>query len=133
MPRKHARTDVEASSVSIRPLDGFQSLSAFIASDFDHTALVFERFDKLAARNLLYLQSELIGLQAEQESLDAEDRSVEHGDRATKECAMNWESFSNAAAEKGSRQEKRMELVQRIRKVMTEYRKEIQMINDECF
>lgn len=124
MPSRCARADLEASSASIRPLDGFQSLSEFIASDFDHTSLVFERFDKLAARNLLYLQSELSNLQAQQDVLDAEDRSVEHGDRVTKECAMNWEAFSTAAATRDPKQEKRMELVQKIRKAMTEYRKQ---------
>ena len=49
-----------------RPLEGYPSLSEDIASDPDRTSLVFRRFDKLAVRNLLYLQSELVELEAMQ-------------------------------------------------------------------
>jgi hypothetical protein len=62
MPARDRRTDVELGRA--RPLDGFPSLANFIASDHDRTSLVFRRFDKLAARNLLYLQSELAELEA---------------------------------------------------------------------
>jgi hypothetical protein len=61
-PVLNRRMDVEIGRV--RPLDGFPSLSDFIASDHDRTSLVFRRFDRLAARNLLYLQSELAALEA---------------------------------------------------------------------
>jgi len=57
------RRDVEAGPDCVCPLDGFPSLANFIASDTDRTSLVFRRFDKLAARNLLYLQSELTELE----------------------------------------------------------------------
>jgi hypothetical protein len=50
----------------VRPLDGYPSLTEDIASDPDRTSLVFRRFDKLAVRNLLYLQSELVELEAKQ-------------------------------------------------------------------
>ena len=50
----------------VRPLDGYPSLAADIANDPDRTSLVFRRFDKLAVRNLLYLQSELAELEAMQ-------------------------------------------------------------------
>ena len=49
-----------------RPLDGYPSLAEDISSDPDRTFLVFRRFDKLAVRNLLYLQSELAELEAMQ-------------------------------------------------------------------
>jgi hypothetical protein len=52
--------------VAVRPLDGYPSLAEDIASDPDRTTLVFRRFDKLAVRNLLYLQSELVELEARQ-------------------------------------------------------------------
>lgn len=51
-------------------LSGFPSLVAFIASDRDRTTLIYKRFDELAARNLLYLQSELAKLQAQQHLYD---------------------------------------------------------------
>ena len=50
----------------MRPLDGYPSLAEDIASDPDRTSLVFRRFDKLAVRNLLYLQSELVEVEAMQ-------------------------------------------------------------------
>lgn len=78
-----------------RPRD-FPSLTEFIASDADHTSLVFKRFDKLAARNLLYLQSELAELQARQNEFDAQDRSFEHSGREVKECAIHWERLKDA-------------------------------------
>ncbi|KAF2622485.1 hypothetical protein BU25DRAFT_443147 [Macroventuria anomochaeta] len=54
---------VLASASPLASLDGFPSLAQFIASDPDHTSLVFRRLDRLAARNLLYIQSELVELE----------------------------------------------------------------------
>jgi hypothetical protein len=62
MPGKR-RSDVETGRDQMRPLDGYPSLADFIASDPDRTSLVFRRFDRLAARNILYLQSELADLE----------------------------------------------------------------------
>jgi hypothetical protein len=62
MPSQSRGRDVE--TAHIRPLVGFPSLADLIGSDPDRTSLVFRRFDKLAARNLLYLQSELAELEA---------------------------------------------------------------------
>ncbi|KAF2740309.1 hypothetical protein EJ04DRAFT_196440 [Polyplosphaeria fusca] len=124
MPRRQRNTDAEPAGSAIIPLDGFPCLADFIASDPDHTSLVFKRFDKLAARNVLYLQSELAELQAKQEVFDAEDRSVQHGDLHIKECAMNWESFRDASRQpENEKQKKRMELVNIVRVKMKEYRK----------
>lgn len=121
MPKRQKLSDVEASVPAVHALDGFPSLAEFIASDPDHTSLVFKRFDKLAARNLLYLQSELAELQARQDEFDAQDRSFEHGDRKTKECAMHWERFRKAAQTGDEKQKERMELVMEIRRKLKEY------------
>jgi hypothetical protein len=121
MPTRQKPSDVEASVPTIRALDGFPSLAEFIASDADHTSLVFKRFDKLAARNLLYLQSELAELQARQNEFDAQDRSFEHGGREMKECAMHWERFKEAAQGGDEKQKERMELVMEIRRKLKEY------------
>lgn len=102
-------------------LDGYPLLAEFLASDNDRTILVFKRFDRLAMRNLLYLQSELAELQTCQDEYDAEDISLERGDRAAKQCARNWESFTDAIKKGNGRQMKRMELVNEIRKKMKEY------------
>lgn len=58
--------DPERCHEVMRPLDGYPSIAEDISSDPDRTSLVFRRFDKLAVRNLLYLQSELAELEAMQ-------------------------------------------------------------------
>jgi hypothetical protein len=120
MTARSRRADVEIGRT--RPLNGFPSLSEFIASDHDRTSLVFRRFDRLAARNLLYLQSELAELEAKH--YDAEDQSIEFGDADAQECAKSWESFRDAAEDvNNARQSSRMKLVKQIRLKLKEYRK----------
>jgi hypothetical protein len=118
--------DTEATAgMSLVPLDGFPSLAAFIARDPDHTSLVFKRFDRLAARNLLYLQSELAELQAKQDQFDAQDQALGMGNFHAKECAMNWESFRDASKANNDQQKERMKLVVDIREKLKEYSKNI--------
>jgi len=99
-------------------IEGYPSLAAFIASDPDRTTLIFKRFDRLAARNLLHLQSELAKLEAEQDALD---KRASAEDMQSKQCLRNWEDFSQAAGT-DLRQKERLDLAQRIRKVLKEYR-----------
>ncbi|KAH5099394.1 hypothetical protein HBI21_054020 [Parastagonospora nodorum] len=103
----------------IYQLSGYPSLAAFIASDRDRTTLIYKRFDELAARNLLHLQSELADLHAQQRAFDEEDLTA---DLETKQCARNWESFKKAAAMGDNRQKERWALMLRIRETMQEYR-----------
>jgi hypothetical protein len=51
---------------------GYPQYAAFIATDPDGSTTVYRRFDRLAARNLLYLESELADLEVKQNQLDAE-------------------------------------------------------------
>lgn len=106
-----------------RALDGYPSLADFLASDRDRTILAFKRFDRLAVRNLLYLQSELAELQSRQDAYDAQDISIEDGDLAAKQCARNWGAFTDAVKKGDEKQKDRMELVIEIRKKMKEYSK----------
>lgn len=98
-------------------ITGYPSLAAFIASDPDRTAGIYKRFDRLAARNLLYLQSELADLQAELDVLDEKDKA----DRASKQCARNWHDFKKRAEQEPSR----LQLVNDIRATLKEYRKNL--------
>ncbi|KAF2269358.1 hypothetical protein CC78DRAFT_612345 [Lojkania enalia] len=101
-------------------LTGFPSLAAFIASDRDKTTAIFRRFDELAARNLLYYQSELAELESKLRAFDQHDLNA---DMETKQCARTWEHFRKAAAQEHNIiQKERMELMQRIRRTMKEYR-----------
>ncbi|KAF2107287.1 hypothetical protein BDV96DRAFT_506453 [Lophiotrema nucula] len=104
----------------VQHLTGYPSLAAFIASDTDKTTAIFKRFDELAVRNLLYLQSELAELQWKQRCFDQEDA---RSDMDTKQCARNWEAFRRTAAQPDdTRQKDRMELMRQIRQNMKEYR-----------
>jgi hypothetical protein len=122
-------SDVEK-SIEIRYVSGFPSLSAFIASDPDHSTAIFKRFDRLSARNLLYLQSELAELQARQDALDREDQKAAQTDswREVKESARDWNAFVASAADNGSERAKaQMDLVEQIRVKLKEYHEAVLM------
>ncbi|RYP11197.1 hypothetical protein DL765_007850 [Monosporascus sp. GIB2] len=95
-------------------VDGYPSLAAFVASDRDGTATIFKRFNRLAARNLLLLQSELAELQATLDAFDEEDRGTSN----TLQSLRNWKDFKSRA----DAEPERMELVQQIRTTLKEYR-----------
>lgn len=109
--------DLEAQSKRSRYLLGYPSLAAFIASDRDYTSAICKRFNRLAARNLLHLQSELAELQAQQDELDRAERS---GGRAVKQFSRNWPDFC-AAALSDDRQKQRKILADTIHSVLKEY------------
>ncbi|KAF9693261.1 hypothetical protein EKO04_008661 [Ascochyta lentis] len=106
----------EAQPDSVPPLRGVPSLAAFMASNSNSESFIFKRFDRLAARNLLYLQSELAFLQEELDVLDGAD----HGDVEARKCARSWEDFERVR-ESDERQRERWELVVRIRVCLKEY------------
>lgn len=91
------------------PVDGYPSLASFMASDPDQTATIFKRFNRLSARNLLYLQSELTDLDAQLNVLDEQDRGMP--------CARSWDSFKK----RGQDEPERMVLIKKIRETMLEY------------
>jgi aminoglycoside phosphotransferase len=122
MGRKQCDVEADAERFEIQPLDGYPSITSFISSDHDRTTLVFKRFDDLAIRNLLYLQSELAELKERQEEFDEEDRSI-HADLEMKACAMSW-SKSQALAKAGDlKQKERVNLAMEIRSKINEYSK----------
>ncbi len=94
-------------------IDGFPSLAAFMASDRDKTALIFKRFDRLAARNLLCLQSELAELESQLDQFDRDDQRSQD----TMQSLRNWQAYRARATQ----EPERMELMTRIRKTMREY------------
>ena len=99
---------------------GYPSLAAFIASDCDKSTAIYRRFDRLSARNLLYLQSELLELEARQDALDAEDS---RGMIEDKKSARNLLILQRRAAEPGNtRQKEQVKVLQEVRKLMKEYR-----------
>jgi hypothetical protein len=101
-------------------LSGYPSLAAFIASDRDRSTLIYKRFDELAARNILYIQSELAELQAQQRAFDDEDLTTT--DLAMKQCSRNYSTLTKAVEDGDPKQQQRWELMLRIRKTMRDYR-----------
>jgi hypothetical protein len=112
------RRDAES---TVHRLTGYPSLAAFIASDRDRTTLIYKRFDELAARNLLYLQSELAELHSKQRAFDQQDLIA---DMHTKQCARNYSAFEKAASQPTvyADQKERWDLAKKIREALKEYR-----------
>ncbi|CAN9145643.1 unnamed protein product [Alternaria alternata] len=111
-----ANVDIES---RIQFLSGYPSLARFIASDRDRTTLIYKRFDELAARNLLYLQSELAELQARQRAFDQHDLTATLG---TKQCSRNFADFQKSMRADDERQKDRWKLMKDIRETLKEYR-----------
>ena len=98
------------------PFHNYSTFADFIATDDELP--IFRRFDRLNARNLLYLQSELIALEAQLQALDYED--IEDGSMDVMLSAKCWETLS-LRAEEHPREAERMELIIKIRTVIKEY------------
>ena len=98
---------------------GYPSLASFIASDEDKTTVIYRRFDRLSARNILYMQSELADLEAQQDAFDKEDVT---GSMVDVNCARNWNTFTQLS-QSDDRQKARMKLVKDIRETIKTYSK----------
>ena len=114
--------DVELAVLDKEYPNGFASVAAFIAKDPDNTSTIYRRFDRLTARNLLYLQSKLQNLEATQDQLDEEDLRTD--DVESKRAATSWEDFERLAKTQGreERERKRMEVAEQIEIAIKKYR-----------
>ena len=75
--------------------DGYPSLAAWIAHDPDSESYVFRRFDRLSARNLLYMQSGLIELERR---IDEWDNMAWRSQNSHLPLSMRrWEKFEELA------------------------------------
>lgn len=104
-------------------VNGYPSLSSFIASDQDQSTYIFRKFKRTTARNLLYLEAELSELEAQQDKYDEED--LRNGDLDTaKRWARSWPEFSSLqnSSSPNPYQIDRLELVYKMRKLQKEYR-----------
>jgi len=107
-------------------LEGFPSLSALLSSDPD--LQVYRRFNRLAARNLLYLQAEILDLESRLKEFDAEDVEIanaedDEGDwMEVKLNARCWEVFRERAEQGEEKEKERMKLIRELRERLAEYR-----------
>ncbi|PTB49369.1 hypothetical protein M431DRAFT_9962 [Trichoderma harzianum CBS 226.95] len=99
--------------------EGFAQVARWIALDPDKETSIYRKFDELAARNLLYLQSELLVLENKLDQLDRSDAKSDDMDLA--DAIMTWETLErqyNAGSEKAR---VRMDLIVKIRAKLKEY------------
>jgi hypothetical protein len=61
--RNYFDIEMNAGQALTRPSLGFAALSSWIVSDRDQELLVFRKFGEISARNLLYLQCELLSIE----------------------------------------------------------------------
>src|SRR5271155_4425397 len=118
--------DIEKDAVKVVYVKGHPSLAAFIASDPDHSTAIYRRFDRLSARNLLYLQSELVALEKQQDELDKQDLISDKLDGKAK--ARNWDLLVEKA-ESGDDGEarKRVTVAKAIREKIKEYSQSVEV------
>ena len=126
------QTPIGSGSIPAIEVDGYRLFSRFISSDPLRSTTIFRRFDRLAIRNLLYLESELAGLEAELERLDngmIPETMINHlGDwtilKAEAEYAEE-DTGADVSEEVAKTQElmiSRMRLIKKIREKVKEYR-----------
>ncbi|KAF2006681.1 hypothetical protein P154DRAFT_570067 [Amniculicola lignicola CBS 123094] len=99
--------------------DGYPALAAWIARDPDNESLVFRKFDRLGARNLLHLQSQLIALENEIDELDA--RAQRSDDFEAQQSSRRWETLMKRAKDNDGLERKRVEKLEELQKVLREY------------
>ncbi|KAH0553471.1 hypothetical protein GP486_006457 [Trichoglossum hirsutum] len=98
---------------------GFSDFAAYIASDAE--LAIYRRFDRLSARNLLYLQSELLELERAVDAFDEEDLREQQGpDIDEARVARRWEEFVELSGNR-EKEGKKMKIIKEVRRVMKEY------------
>lgn len=106
------------------PLEGYAAVAGWIALDPDNETFVFRKFDRLAARNLLCIQSELLSIEKELAVFDGQDARAAQDDLRAKDATRTWETLvsRSKAGDDGSR--RRIELLEKLRSKIKGYRKE---------
>lgn len=101
--------------------NGFPTFAAYIASDPE--LAIYRSFNSISARNLLYLQAELIELEAKLHVQDKVALTKEaEGDMDFMLSSRCWETFASNARRVNSAENERMELLKKVRAVLKEYR-----------
>lgn len=102
------------------PQVGYPAYGDFLAADPDNETLIFCKFDRLATRNLLALQSEVKALEAESRALD---REICLSDQKVLASMARWESLiEEANKDRTSIEARYIDLTLRIRAKLKEYR-----------
>lgn len=100
--------------------NGFAQVARWIALDPDKEASIYRKFDALAARNLLYLQSELLVLENKLDRIDINDAKSDDMDLG--DAIMTWETLEQQYSNGNEKARVRMDLIIKIRARIKEYR-----------
>ncbi|KAK3390116.1 hypothetical protein B0H63DRAFT_464808 [Podospora didyma] len=100
---------------------GYTAAASWIARDPDSETFVFRKFDKLAAVNLLYLQSEILDLEKRLEEMHL--ITIGSYDMNLRDAASTWETLVSQCQGDGARQDakERMRLIRELRQLLREY------------
>jgi hypothetical protein len=113
--------EMSADQAARLPSLGFAALSSWIVSDRDQELLVFRKFGEISARNLLYLQSELLSIEAR---LKAWDKKVQSSNNTSlEEVAETWEMTIEQANAGNPEAKELLELMNQLRAKIKEYRR----------
>ncbi|QYT03245.1 hypothetical protein H0G86_010215 [Trichoderma simmonsii] len=99
--------------------NGFAQVARWVALDPDKETSIYRKFDALAARNLLYLQSELLVLENKLEQIDINDAKSDDMDLG--DAIMTWETLEQQFNNGNEKARVRMDLIIKIRARIKEY------------
>ncbi|KAL4878026.1 hypothetical protein BJY04DRAFT_221598 [Aspergillus karnatakaensis] len=101
--------------------EGFAHVARWMFLDQDGEASIFRSFNELGARNILYLQCELLVLEKRLRELDQAD--VMTDDMDSKDAARTWEILTEQyASGLNPKVQERMQTILELRSKMKEYR-----------
>jgi trehalose/maltose hydrolase-like predicted phosphorylase len=105
---------------------GYPALATWISRNPDHDTFIFRRFDRLAARNLLHLESQVAALEYSLDQLDqsAIDRAKTNNDVDIRRSLGNWELFAERAKDSKAPDVERMQVSNLISAKLKEYRED---------
>jgi len=109
----------ESGSTALRKRkERFADVARWIALDYDSETSIYRRFHELAARDLLYLQAELLVLEDQLNELDEHDPKTDDMDK--KDAARTWETLIKRHASGLEDAKVRKESVEKIRAKLKE-------------
>jgi hypothetical protein len=101
-------------------VEGFADVARWIALDSDNETSIYRKFDELAARNLLYLQAELLVLETQLKDLDRSDAASDY--MHLKDAVRTWETLAQWHQSGSNEARARMDLIAQIRTKLKDYR-----------
>jgi hypothetical protein len=101
--------------------EGYSGLAKFISSYSEYS--IYRKFGALNAKNILYLQAEIMTLETELEEIAEEDWSSTDAER--KQFHQHWQTLSRASQDSGKNLQ--WEKMLKIRELLEKYSKNAEM------